>query len=181
MALVVDSTSYTLVINLADKISGTNNNATYQVNWRDYLPDNYQCYKVAFSFQTISGYYGDGLFSSQGTNIGAVSSTTNSAIANNNVTTITLTSVINCVVGQVVICPIGISAGTTILGITSNNISISTPTISQIPAGTAFQFYTPNNTNAATFSSARVLFLNQGRSFSFDTQNRGPSSNLGIL
>ena len=181
MALVVDSTSYTLVINSADKISGTNNNATYQVNWRDFLPDNFQCYKVAFSFQTIGGYYGDGLFSSQGSNIGSVLSTTNSAIANNNVTTITLTSVLNLVVGQVVICPIGIPAGTTILSISSTNISISTPTITQIPAGTTFQFYTPNNTNTATFSSARVLFLNQGRSFSFDTQNKGPSSNLGIL
>ena len=53
MALVVDSTSYTLVINSADKISGTNNNATYPVNWRDFLPRNCQCYKVAFSFQTI--------------------------------------------------------------------------------------------------------------------------------
>ena len=139
MALVVDSTSYTLVINSADKISGTNNNATYQVNWRDFLPDNFQCYKVAFSFQTIGGYYGDGLFSSQGSNIGATASTTNSAIANNNVSTITLTSVVNLVVGQVVISAIGIPAGTTILGISSNNISISTPTISQIPAGTTFQ------------------------------------------
>ena len=127
------------MINSADKISGTNNNATYQVNWRDFLPDNVQCYKVAFSFQTIGGYYGDGLFSSQGSNIGATASTTNSAIANNNVSTITLTSVVNLVVGQVVISAIGIPAGTTILGISSNNISISTPTISQIPAGTTFQ------------------------------------------
>ena len=158
MALVVDSTSYTLVINSADKISGTNNNATYQVNWRDFLPDNFQCYKVAFSFQTIGGYYGDGIFSSQGSNIGSVLSTTNSAVANNNVTTITLTSAVNLVVGQVVICPVGIPSSTTILGITSTNISISSPTISQIPAGTTFQFYTPSNTNAATFSSARVLF-----------------------
>ena len=181
MALVVDSTTYTLVINSADKISGTNNNATYQVNWREFLPDNYQSYKVAFSFQTIGGYYGDGLFSSQGSNIGATASTTNSAIANNNVSTITLTSVVNLVVGQVIICPIGIPSGATILGISSTNISISTPTTSQIPVGTALQFYTPSNTNAATFSSARVLFLNQGRSFSFDTQNKGPSSNLGIL
>ena len=124
MALVVDSTSYTKVIKSADKISGTNNNATYQVNWRDFLPDNYQCYKVAFSFQTIGDYYGDGLFSSQGTNIGSVLSTTNSAIANNNATTITLPSETNLVVGQVVISPVGIQSGTPIL--TTHNISYPT-------------------------------------------------------
>ena len=180
MALVVDSTSYTLVINSADKISGTNN-ATYQANWRDFLPDNYQCYKVAFSFQTIGGYYGDGLFSSQGTNIDAVTSITTSAIVANNVTTIPLANIAGLIVGQVVICPIGIPSGKAILSFSGTSIVISNPTIALIPSATALQFYTPGNTNQATFSSARVLFLNQGRSFSFDTQNKGPSSNLGIL
>ena len=181
MALVVDSTSYTLVINSADKILGTNDDATYQVNWRDFLPDNYQCYKVAFSFQTIGGYYGDGLFSSQGSNIGAVTSITTSAIVANNVTTIPLANIAGLIVGQVVICPTGIPSGATILFFSGTSIVISTPTIALIPSGTAFQFYTRSNTNQATFSSAKVLFLNQGRSFSFDTQNKGPSSNLGIL
>ena len=110
----------------------------------------------------------DGLFSSQGTNIGSVLSTTNSAIASNNVTTMTLTSAVNLVVGQVVIFPVGIPSGTTILGISSNNISISSPTISQIPAGTSLQFCTQSNTNAATFSSATVS--KSGRSLSFYTQ-----------
>ena len=44
MALVVDSTTYSLVINSVDRVSGTNYNGTFQVNWKDFLPDDFQSY-----------------------------------------------------------------------------------------------------------------------------------------
>ena len=59
MAQILDKPSYNLVINSGDKISGTNNNATFQVNWDDFLPRKYNVFKVIFSFQTTGGYYKD--------------------------------------------------------------------------------------------------------------------------
>ena len=50
--------NYTLFINSNNKVSGTNNNATYQILW-DFLPHDVQNFKVAFSFNTASGYYKD--------------------------------------------------------------------------------------------------------------------------
>ena len=181
MALVVDSTTYSLVINSVDRVSGTNNNATFQINWKDFLPDDYQSYKLAFSFQSSGGYYSDGSYASAGANLGAtaiITSPSATAIASN---TLTLANNVGLLVGQTVVSLTGISSGTTITAINGNAITISSPTVSTIPANTSFYFYSAANLSQATFSSARVLFLNQGRSFSFDTSNKGPSTNIGIL
>ena len=53
------SKSYSLFINAGDKISGNNNNASYNVNWDDLLPRDYDSYKMGFSFQTGGGNYKD--------------------------------------------------------------------------------------------------------------------------
>ena len=55
----MDKTTYSLVINSADKVSGTNNNANYNINFQNFLPQNYDKYKVIFSAQTACGYYKD--------------------------------------------------------------------------------------------------------------------------
>ena len=55
----LDKNSYTLFLNSTDKVSGSNNNANYQVNWDDFLPRDIDNYKVVFSFQTAGGYYRD--------------------------------------------------------------------------------------------------------------------------
>lgn len=180
MALIVDATTYSLVINSADKISGTNNNATYQVNWRDFLPDNFNTYKVAFSFQTIGGYYGDGIFSNTGPNLGSTVLTTTTQLYGIGVAVIGVASVVNVAVGQYVIGQ-GINPGTTVISIAANNVTLSIPTLGVIANGSQVYFYVAANVNAITYSSARVIMQNQGRSFSFDTQNKGPSTNLGIL
>jgi hypothetical protein len=180
MALIVDSVTYSLVINSADRISGTNNNATYQINWRDFLPDNYDTYKVAFSFQTIGGYYGDGVFSNTGPNIGYTALTTTTAITAANVLVLPVTATAGVVVNQYMIGQ-GISPGTTVLAINANNITLSIATLNVVPNGAQVYFYAAANVNTATFSSARVLLMTQGRSFSFDTQNKGPSMNVGVL
>jgi hypothetical protein len=56
---VLDKITYTLVLDSLDKISGTNNNATFNVNWATFLPMKYSYYKVIFNFQTVGGYYKD--------------------------------------------------------------------------------------------------------------------------
>ncbi len=56
----LDKKTYTLYLSSADKISGKNNNATFNINWASFLPQNYTTFKVCYSFQTAGGYYKDG-------------------------------------------------------------------------------------------------------------------------
>ena len=55
----LDKNSYTLFLNSSDKVSGTNNNANFDVNWDDFLPRDIEYFKVVYSFQTAGGYYRD--------------------------------------------------------------------------------------------------------------------------
>ena len=55
----LDKNSYTLFLNSSDKVSGTNNNANYDVNWDAFLPRDIEYFKVVYSFQTAGGYYRD--------------------------------------------------------------------------------------------------------------------------
>jgi hypothetical protein len=55
----LDKPSYTLFLNSTDKVSGTNNNANYDVNWDDFLPRDIEYFKVVYSFQTAGGFYRD--------------------------------------------------------------------------------------------------------------------------
>lgn len=60
--LNIEKKTYSVVINSADKLTGSNNNGTYQINWDDFLPREYQQYKLCFSFQTAAGQYKDGTY-----------------------------------------------------------------------------------------------------------------------
>jgi len=55
----LETKSYTLFLNSTDKTSGTNNNATFNVNWDAFLPREYDSYKMTYSFQTGGGNYKD--------------------------------------------------------------------------------------------------------------------------
>ena len=57
---LLSTKNYTTFISSNDKVSGTNNNGTYQINWDDVLPRNYSAFKCAFMFQTGGGEYTDG-------------------------------------------------------------------------------------------------------------------------
>jgi len=61
---VIEDMSYTLVINSSDKITGTNNNSTYYVNFDSFLPQTFNKYRVNMCFQTNGGYYKDGTYNS---------------------------------------------------------------------------------------------------------------------
>ena len=180
MALVVDATTYSLVINSNDRISGTHNNATYAISWADWLPAEYSTYKIAFSFQSSGGYYSDGVFANSGPGLGSTASIASTAVAATGANVITLANVVNLVVGMTIMGT-GIPGGTTITAINNLIVTLSAVTLSTLPIGTIFLFYLPANVSQATFSSARVVFMNQGRSYSFDTTTKGPSTNIGIL
>ena len=51
--------SYTLYLASGDKVSGSNNNATFNIDWSQLLPVNYNEYKMIWSFQTTGSYYKD--------------------------------------------------------------------------------------------------------------------------
>ena len=57
---LLSTKNYTIFISSNDKVSGTNNNGTYQINWDDVLPRNYSAFKCAFMFQSGGGKYTDG-------------------------------------------------------------------------------------------------------------------------
>jgi hypothetical protein len=60
----LEQKTYSLVINSKDKIGGTNNNATFDIHWSDFLPKDVNMYKVAFNFHAVGGYYKDGTYDS---------------------------------------------------------------------------------------------------------------------
>ena len=56
----LETKNYSLFINSTDKLSGsTNNNAKYDIGWDDFLPREYDNYKMSFSFQSVGGNYKD--------------------------------------------------------------------------------------------------------------------------
>lgn len=55
----LQSKTYNLYLSSNDRISGNHNNAVFNINWNDFLPMNYNLYKMVFSFQTAGGYYKD--------------------------------------------------------------------------------------------------------------------------
>jgi hypothetical protein len=59
---ILDKLTYTLVLNSADKVTGNNNNASFNINWAAFLPMKYSYYKVIFNFQTIGGNYKDATY-----------------------------------------------------------------------------------------------------------------------
>jgi hypothetical protein len=55
----LENPSYTVYISSADRITGTNNNATFNIAWDTFLPREFNMFKVCYSFQTSGGYYFD--------------------------------------------------------------------------------------------------------------------------
>ena len=47
--------NYTLFMTSQDKVSGTNNNAVFNVNWESFLPRDFDTYQLDFSFHASAG------------------------------------------------------------------------------------------------------------------------------
>ena len=52
--------NYSLFLSSGDKVAGSNNNATFNIDWPNLLPDHIQYFKVSFNLVTCGGYYKDG-------------------------------------------------------------------------------------------------------------------------
>ena len=186
MAIVVDNfndATYTLVMNSNDRISGTNNNAIFDINWSDFLPVEFERYKMVFTFQTTGGYYADGFYlktygtappgyTTSRTVTNAGSSTINVGISTGTVT-----------VGMLVSC-FGVLSGTTVIAYTtgaSGIITLSQPTYAGIANSTLISYFYTTDVNNVNFSAGRIAMSTGTRSYSFDTATKAPSINLGII
>ena len=177
MAVVVDNfndTTYTLVINSADKVSGANNQATFQVNWKDFLPAEYDRYKMVFTFQTTGGYYSDNVYSTTSTSTSATSASNDA----NKTGSIALNAGTAPAVGSYVV-GLGVQSYTTVIASSTTSVTLSQPLALGIPSGTLF-YYAATGTNVS-FSSARIMMNTGSRSFSFDTGSKAQSTNLGVV
>ena len=56
---ILKKTTYEVYLSSADKVSGTNNNATYEINFHDLLPLKYKAYKMIWNLSTSGGLYKD--------------------------------------------------------------------------------------------------------------------------
>lgn len=169
MSVVVDNynvDTYSLVLNSYDKISGTNNNATFDIDWT-FLPKEVDRYKCIYTFQSVGGYYTDGSIQ--------VSQTTNGSTASG-ATNITLSGVVGLGVGMTLSGSVYTPANTTISAIAGNVITLSNATTSTIPTATSLKFYSTIN-----YSAARVVVNFGTRTYSYDTMNKSPSLTLGIV
>lgn len=56
---IENKNSYILYMSSEDKIDGSNNSATFNIDWENFLPAKYREYKVDLSLKTNAGYYLD--------------------------------------------------------------------------------------------------------------------------
>ena len=156
----LDMKSYTLFISSNDKVSGTNNNGTYQINWDDFLPREYSIYKTSFSFQSAGGNYKD-------TQAQAITAATAGTVLTVTAATVACISVGQLLTGSGVTNCYITSYGTGTGGTGTYNISVSQTVASQ----------TMNVTSI--YSGCKISMNTLGKSYSFDTSNKSPSFTLG--
>ena len=205
---MTDKKTYSLVISSQDKIQGTNNNATYFVNWRDFLPDDdVTNYKVNFSFQSTAGSYVDGITKIPTSTAGGVSrlitnAPSASATGTNSVgvggTNMNYNTLVGTIYqGQYIVCyNAGMEGyvncfptGTVVLANTGSVLSLSNGCVYPITVSSKIYLLNPPNAapalpvlaNPVCFNSARIVLNTNSKSYSFDTVNKAQSTNLGII
>ena len=162
---ILEKTTYNLYLSSNDKVSGTNNNATYEINFNDFLPTKYDTYKVIWNLSTVGGLYKDS--TSVNINVNAIIST--------GVTTLSFASTTNIFVGMSV-TGLNIPSNTYVTAkINSTTITISNQTTGSIPSGTTISF------TGAIYAGAKVYCNFGGTSYSFDTSTKGPSQCIGYI
>lgn len=167
----LESKSYTLFISSNDKISGSNNNGSYQINWQDFLPTNFNDYKLSFSFQSGGGNYKDSnatftATTTLGSNVLSVTAITNGTTNPIAVGTLISGGVANGIPANTYITAYSTGTGTNTGNyIMSNNATLAS---SNIPL-----------TGTVVYSGCKIVMNTLGRSYSFDTSNKGESITLG--
>ena len=167
----LETKTYTVFLASVDKASGTNNQASFQINWDDFLPREYDQYKMTFSFQSGGGNYLDKSFSCAATANG-----TNGT----NTFTVTTTSITGTMaVGQIVSGPASIPSGTYITavsGVNTPSAGLQTITISKKLTAT---LTLGSPVGSIVYSGCKITCDSLGRSYSYDSNTKGPSITLG--
>lgn len=136
--------TYSLFISSTDKISGTNNNGQYNINWDDFLPRGYNFFKMIFNFQTGGGYYKDYTGSTTQSNIQTISSTTVGVTTASTAVTLSAANA-NILVGMA-ITNSNITGNCYVAAINGTALTLSST--QTIPNGQTLTF---NSVNATTF------------------------------
>ena len=164
--------TYTLYINSNDKISGTNNNGQYLVNWNDFLPSGYNFFKMLFSFQTSGGFYKD--FSGTATtSITGTSSTTHSSA---------ITQTISVALSNGTTATLSAANSNIYIGMTVTNASITQPCYVSNIVGTSLFLSSPQTVASGqtlTFSfinSTSVLLSSANSNIQVGTPVTNPNS-----
>jgi len=164
----LETKSYTLFLSSSDKISGSNNNATFNINWDSFLPRDFDTYKLGFSFQTGGGNYKDNTqFTSTGTWTFNGSQLTIPASQ-------TYTGTLK--VGMFITGSSLIKAGTYITSIVSGTGTSGTYGLSTNYTTTTL--ITSGLVGSMVFSGCQINMDLKGRSYSYDTAVNGPSNSI---
>ena len=163
------SNNYTVFISSTDKVSGKNNNGTYEINWDDVLPRNYNRFKMAFTFQTGGGKYQDGMYATfTATVAGAILTVTAMSTGSQAIQ-----------MGQMIQGGLVIATATTYY---ISSFGTGTGGIGTYTLSTSATNATPvNYTTSYVFNGAKVVMNSIGKSLSFDTTNKSQSYTLGYI
>ena len=132
--------TYNLVLNSNDRIAGTHNNATFNIEWANFLPVDNPEYKICYTFQSTGGYYSDGIFQKSPLVPTGTSITTSLGQTTGN-STLVFTANTALTVGNYVY-GVGIATGayiTTVTGTGPYTITLSTPLIANVSIGAILQ------------------------------------------
>ena len=157
--------TYSLFISSTDKISGSNNNGQYNINWDDFLPRGYNFFKMIFNFQTSGGNYKD--FSGTGYSQATAGAVTAS-------TSVTLTAANPNIAVGMVVSNTSIVSHCYVTAINGTALKLSSP--QTISSGTTLTFNAVN-----FFAAGKVVFNTGGKSHSFDTKSMSQSSTIGYI
>ena len=163
----LQTTSYNLYISSNDKVSGTNNNGTYQVNWNDFLPREYSTYTMSFSFQSGGGSYKD-----------TAASFTASIAITGVMTLSAFTAGGYITVGQLV-SGAGVPSGTYIISQLSGTSGGSSTATFQTNCYAVVVSATMSSN--VVYSGAKIQMNSMGTSMSFDTGSKSTSNTLGFV
>jgi hypothetical protein len=163
----LETKSYTLFLQSVDKLAGsTNNKAIFDINYDDFLPRQYDTYKTTFSFQSGGGKYFDSVCACTGT-----------TVLNSTTLSITAKASGNICVGQL-ITGIGISPDTYISSFVSGT-KYGSPSVWTMSKISPISVVGSVITGSAVYSGCKIVLDSMGRSYSFDSSNKGPSLTLG--
>jgi hypothetical protein len=142
--------TYSLFISSTDKISGTNNNGQYNINWDDFLPRGYNFFKMIFNFQTGGGYYKDftGATTTQAT---AAATTVTTSVSTTASTSVILSASNSNIVVGMAITNGSIVGNCYVAAIVGNVLTLSSS--QTIAAGQTLTFNSTISTTSITLSA----------------------------